>query len=49
MQFEEQYRGKDHFLSASSSSRHETTVGDTLSRGSSLGFVLGVSGDTIVS
>ena len=49
MQLVQQYRGNDHFLSATSSSRHETMVGGTLTRVSAFRVGLGVGGATIVS
>jgi hypothetical protein len=49
MQLAQQYRDNGHFLSAASSSRRETMVGDDRVRGSALRVGLGVSGDTIVS
>ena len=49
MQLAQQYRGNGHFLSAASSSRHETMVGGALARASALCVGLGVSGATIVS
>jgi hypothetical protein len=45
----QQYRGNDHFLSATSSSKHETMVDGALVRVSLLRVGLGVSGTTIVS
>jgi hypothetical protein len=49
IQLAQQYRGNDHFLSAAPSSRHETMVGDALTRISVLSVGLGVNGATIVS
>jgi hypothetical protein len=49
IQLPEQYRDNDHFLSASSSSRHETLVDGALSRGSTLRVGLGVGGATVAS
>jgi hypothetical protein len=49
MQLAQQYRDHDHFLSAASSSGHETMVGGVLTRVSAWRVGLGVSGATIVS
>jgi hypothetical protein len=49
MDLVQQYRVSGHFLSVTSSSRHEAMVDGALTRGSSLSVVLGVSGATIVS
>jgi hypothetical protein len=48
MQLAQQYRGNGHFLSTTSSSRHEAMVDDVLTRASALRVGLGVSGSTIV-
>jgi hypothetical protein len=43
----EQYRGHGHFLSVTSSSRHESMVGGVLTRTSTLCVGLGVGGATV--
>ena len=49
MQLAQQYRGNGHFLSAASSSRRDTMVGDSLTRASALHVGLGVGGAAIAS
>ena len=49
MQLAQQYRGNGHFLSATSSSRHESMVGGSLTRASAVCVGLGVSRANIVS
>jgi hypothetical protein len=48
IQLTEQYRDNDHFLSAASSSRHETMVGGALARASGILVGLGVSGADVL-